>query len=85
MEMTNLIQKALENDVQARSSGQKYGFASSIEIANTLSNQMEATVISENNFETEAQSIVQESADESYTSDENQYPFFLKASFYLLY
>ncbi|KAK2169776.1 hypothetical protein LSH36_7g16089 [Paralvinella palmiformis] len=70
-EMTNLIQKALENDTKARSSGQKFGFASSIEISRLSSNQLEATNMSKESFEEKIQSIVQESSDESYTSDDN--------------
>ncbi|XP_013408376.1 exosome complex component RRP45 [Lingula anatina] len=42
IEITELIQKALENDSKARSSGEKFGFAASQEPAKVTANQQQA-------------------------------------------
>ncbi|NXP78551.1 EXOS9 protein, partial [Ramphastos sulfuratus] len=57
-EMTELIQKALENDQKARKEGGKFGFAESIPNQKITAFKMESAAVDTNNLEEQAEEII---------------------------
>ncbi|NXF94555.1 EXOS9 protein, partial [Eubucco bourcierii] len=57
-EMTELIQKALENDQKARKEGGKFGFAESIPNQKITAFKMESAAVDTNNVEEQAEEII---------------------------
>lgn len=64
-EITELIHNALDNDRQARSAGEKFGFAESLVVDTVKSNQMESEVIEISENEEEIPSPLQNGNGES--------------------